>query len=470
MLSFIHNLSRRTRIVLAVLVFCFVAVFLVASHPPRVVRQFTQTQQNHEPRPTEGSSYAPNAPTIACVGPRGGRLDEPGTPDLPQAVSQLSNVTFPRTTAGSYEAIGLEKSWMTFDDRYGPYGYGEKKRKYGFPKVDWDEVNWGSLQHDCLVANKGRFGKVDAFNPAPRFKYMKDGGTAPAPNAKTRRQAIVLRTWSTYEYQEEDMWNIRAIVAEGSLANRGGYDVVLLVDVKDEDNGPLIHENDDVYQEVLEASVPKEFRDIAVLFHYSLQLDWYAKVNEVRPMWQIMQPLQLFAHFYPEYDHYWQFELDTRFTGDVGKMLRAYDNFGRNEPYKQARERASWAYIPEIHGSYEDFSKAINKALEGKATVWGPIEIKNFEPIAPPPSVKHPEQDEFKVGVGQDADLLLMGPLNKINWFESDEDWDVQKLVLRWLRRRSRTLLVCARSSASKLGPPGSYPPDPTSPWTSRAK
>lgn len=82
-----------------------------------------------------------------------------------------------------------------------------------------------------------------------------------------------------------------------------------------------------------------------------------------------MQPMQLFATFYPQFDHYWQIEMDTRFTGHVGEMLRSFHKFGRKEPYKQSRERASWTYMPEQHGSYEDFTMSINRTLKGGATV-----------------------------------------------------------------------------------------------------
>lgn len=119
-----------------------------------------------------------------------------------------------------------------------------------------------------------------------------------------------------------------------------------------------------------------------------------------------MQPLQLFAHFYPEYDHYWQFEMDTRFLGHAGDMLRAFDAFGRAQPTKQARERASWAYMPKVHGSYEDFSADINRTLEGGAAVWGPVKVNWIKPGSKPPPEKDPKKEAFQWGVGDDADLL----------------------------------------------------------------
>ena len=136
-----------------------------------------------------------------------------------------------------------------------------------------------------------------------------------------------------------------------------------------------------------------------------------------------MQPLQLFAHFYPEFDHYWQLEMDSRFTGHVGKMLQGFHDFGNKQPIKQARERASWSHMPRVHGSYEELAAKVNRTLQGGATVWGPVKIKNFEPIGPKPPVEDPTAEDFTWGVGQEADLLIMGPLNHVNRFEREADW-----------------------------------------------
>lgn len=136
-----------------------------------------------------------------------------------------------------------------------------------------------------------------------------------------------------------------------------------------------------------------------------------------------MQPLQLFAHFYPEFDHYWQIEMDTRFTSHVGSMLQSFHSFSTAQPYKQARERASWTYMPRVHGSYEDFSRALNATMEGNATVWGPIEIDHLEPMGPTPPVEDGRDDDFEWGVGHDADLVLLGPLQDVRRFEQTNDW-----------------------------------------------
>ena len=146
------------------------------------------------------------------------------------------------------------------------------------------------------------------------------------------------------------------------------------------------------------------------------------------PFWQIMQPLQLFAHFYPEFDHYWQFEMDTRFTSDVGKMLRSFHSFSTLAPYKQSRERASWSYMPQIHGSYDDFTAKLNETLGGGATVWGPVNITKVKPVGEKSPISEPRDDDFQWGVGRDADLVLLSPLFDVLRFQTGSDWEYKGL------------------------------------------
>lgn len=366
---------------------------------------------------------------IACRGPRGGPLDDPNTHDIPRSTT-LQGVEFPHVATGSYEALGLEKSFMTMEQRYGPYGYGEDSEYgYNFSKVNWETIDWGALQNECFARNQARFhdgGTLEEpyqFTNASRLRYRSDGGEPTPPATQTGRTAIVLRAWSTYKYQPEDLWNIRSLITETSLATGGQFAVILLVDVKDEELGRKIHIDAEIYNEVLQASVPEELRGLAVLFHESLQVDWYPQVGTYEAIWQIMQPLQLLSHFYPEFDHFWQFELDARFTGNVGEMLTKFHNFGKSQPYKQAAERASWTYMEELHGSYEKFSESLNEAMQGGANIWGPLKSDNIIPLAPPPPVESPRNDSFQYGVGTDADLLLMNVIIDATQIQTDPDW-----------------------------------------------
>ncbi len=117
--------------------------------------------------------------------------------------------------------------------------------------------------------------------------------------------------------------------------------------------------------------------------------------------------------------------MDTRFLGHAGNILEAYHDFSKKQPYKQSRERASWSYIPKVHNTYEAFSAGINKALDGGATVWGPLDtgIYGFQPAGATPPVSNPKDDDFKWLAGEDADLLLYTFTFDITRIQSTDDW-----------------------------------------------
>ncbi|THY70968.1 hypothetical protein D6C94_08122 [Aureobasidium pullulans] len=368
---------------------------------------------------------------VPCKGPRGKLMSESYDDQIHP--SHYRNLTYPPPLSGSYEALDLDKSWLTAAERYGPYGLGEEEEDYTGSRVDWSTVNWADLQNACAESNHERLPDAYAFDHGrPRFayrnrswkeKWLPSSLTSPKINPrpeteKYHRSAIVIRTWSTYKYTPEDMWNLRSLVAETTLATGGEYAVFLLVDVKDQEAG--IFTDPEAYDRVLREAVPPELQDIAVLFDDSLLDSWYPNVVEHLAIMQIMQPFQIFAQFYPEFDHYWQLEVDSRFLGHTGNMLDKLSDFARNEPRKQARERASWAYMADYHGSYDDFFNTIDNVLDGDSSVWGPIDIHDIDPIGPKPPVDDPREDHFSWGVGEDADLIL---LNTLEDASRDEDW-----------------------------------------------
>jgi hypothetical protein len=222
------------------------------------------------------------------------------------------------------------------------------------------------------------------------------------------RTAIIFRAWEGYNYTSEDLINLRATIAETSLAFGGEYTVFILVDVKDKERH--IFSNDENYLRAVDELVPPEFRDLAVLFDETLLESWYPKIKTHGATYQIMQPLQLFGHFYPEFDFYWQLELDVRFTGHAGRYLAAMSDFAREQPRKQAIERSTWYYMPEFHGNYSNFLSSVNATLAGKGGLgWG-MRIQDFEPIGPKPPVNGSLADNFEWGVGEEADFIALTP------------------------------------------------------------
>ena len=216
-----------------------------------------------------------------CRGPRGIPLEDGITEDLPQRVVELRGRKYPDATYGSWSALGLERTWMTFEQRYGPYGFDDHDATYKFSHVNWSKVDWAALQDECAAAQGRAFfkGHFIGSREKPRIHFHLQGGKPLEPEGQTGRQAIVIRTWDDYEYTPEDFWNLRSIITEAALASRAEYTVYLLVHVRADDGAEIFH-NTTLYHHILERSVPKEFRKIAVLFHQSLLENWYPKVEE----------------------------------------------------------------------------------------------------------------------------------------------------------------------------------------------
>ena len=174
------------------------------------------------------------------------------------------------------------------------------------------------------------------------------------------------------------------------------------------------------------------------------------------------QPLQLFALHYPEFDHYWQVELDQRFLGDTGKYLDAVSNFARNEPRKQALERATYAFNEEIYGTYDNFTNQVDAITKGKSRAWGPVTIPDVQPIGPKPMVKKPEDDELIWGVGEDADVVVTSfcaDVLQTDWVFKDyaRGFEDATKVPRWfcppaIMRASRSLLLSVHESQHDKG------------------
>jgi hypothetical protein len=332
---------------------------------------------------------------------------------------------YPRPFVGSYEALGLSRTWMTVADRYGPYGWRDDDPTYNKTKVDWSSTNWAALQNQCLERNAYRFKNATPISPGKRRFRMRGAAeefkmpvVEPQATDHVPRTAIVLRAWEGYDYTSEDLLNLRATIAETSLGLGGEYTVFLLVDVKDKER--KIFSSEKNYLRAVQELVPPEFQGIAVLFDESLLRSWYPEIKSHSATYQIMQPLQLFGHFYPEFDHYWQLELDLRFTGHAGRYLASLSNFARDQPRKQAVERSTWFYMPEFHNTYSDFLAAVNASLEGGGGLGWAMRIQDFEPIGAAPPVDDPLDDNFEWGVGEEADFIAIVPCADIEYLT---DW-----------------------------------------------
>ncbi|KXT05485.1 hypothetical protein AC579_1658 [Pseudocercospora musae] len=354
---------------------------------------------------------------------------------------------------GDYKLLGL-KDEVCFErfGRYGPYGYGYNEThgglgpgiisehagsektlgKMGFVRYD-NNTDWGSAQQRCAEKNKARF-------------------TEDRRSGKKRvsRQAYVLRSWTGFEYGTHQIYAIRAMIAELALKSGGEYDVHLLVHVKNNSNP--IWADKRVYQQTLQDNVPREFWNITTLWSEK-QMELYypdpfpdnfanmagSKLHGVYRSAHF--PLQWFAQQHPEYDHFWNWEMDVRYSGHYYDFNDKIAEWAKMQPRKGMWERARRFYIPKYHGSWQNFTNFVeqetattdteknNVEQSGPVPIWGPVQdFQNMGMLDPRPEVLPPstyEADNYEWGVGEDADLLTFNPIfdpSLTNWVFS---WDI---------------------------------------------
>lgn len=394
---------------------------------------------------------------------------------------------FPDNVMGSYEILDLPED-ICFErfGRLGPYGYGympqfggtgtgEDGDKEGskalwengseFNQIDYRNINWANLQRECYNVNKARF-KQDrpdfSFNTIKTFSVFdnqvdeekkSESNTSVIPKNILERSAVVVRVWDDFDYHEEDILNLRAMISELSIGSGGEYDVHLLVQVKNEGANPIWADSE-TYQRHLNESVPLEFRDISTLWSVTQMLMLYQGIFDTftrgpdlpihGPYRGLQMAMQYFAHIHPEYDFFWHWEIDTRYTGHYYHLFSQVEAWSTRQPRKGLWERSGRFYIPSVHGSWEDFKHTVRVQTEigtlGPDNIWSNIEGVKARPKVDKPiwGPKRPkleedwfiteddqipptsyENDKYQWGVGEPADLITFNPLfdpNETTW------------------------------------------------------
>lgn len=404
---------------------------------------------------------------------------------------------FPNNILGSYELLALPED-ICFDryGRYGPYGYGYSLRTGGLgvgengeregadavwetvKQVDWHTVDWAAAQRQCYKSNSDRYKPLVEREARPRGFYVGEGiqgsrllsrdsveepEETKTSNSTTTEQvkpvgdigrtAVVLRCWDEFVWREEDILNLRALISELSLASGGRYDVHLLVQVKDDAKHP-VWADDDTYRKHINETIPEEFRGIATLWSQTQMLAVYQGIVD---LWArgpdlpvhgsyrgLQMAMQLFAYNHPEYDYFWQWEMDIRYTGHYHDLLSKLENWAKAQPRKGLWERNGRYYVPHVHGSWEDFKQMARVQTEhgtvtadnvwdsipgakltsqtssqitprGEQSVWGPLRPHDqkdwFEPDSDPVPPTTYERDKYNWGVDEDPDLLTLSPI-----------------------------------------------------------
>ncbi|KAF7590060.1 hypothetical protein BBP40_003313 [Aspergillus hancockii] len=392
---------------------------------------------------------------------------------------------FPEAIMGSNEEIGIRDD-VCFDrfGRLGPYGLGYSVRKGGIgagmeghregaehvwdelPPVDFRKVDWAAAQSRCMESNSHRFRDLpqprsDRFLSMPvgvRGLNDKPLGTTQNQQGKPRvgterlpRTAVVIRTWHDFHYSPEDILYLRSLISELSLLSGGEYTFHLLVHVKDENL--QIWSDDETYDRVLKDSLPEEFRGMGTLWSERQMALMYPGLEETwtreLPIHGVYRsthmPLQYFAHQHPEYDYFWNWEMDARYTGHWYHFFDKVISWARAQPRKGLWERNARFYVPSVHGTWEDFRQMVRVQTEigtnspnnlwsgprppgqdqshsnkgglhqqGDKQVWGPDrpderDILEVEGEGIPPTTT--DKDRYDWGVGEEADLIVFNPL-----------------------------------------------------------
>jgi hypothetical protein len=376
---------------------------------------------------------------------------------------------FPDPVIGSYDLLGLPED-VCFDryGRLGPYGFGYAP-KYGgtgtgehgdmegyetvwldnpdssLNQVDYRSVNWADAQKRCYKANAARFDPgLRTDHPNAFSVVSREATNVTAPTKKNLpRTAVVIRLWDDYNYREEDIIHLRAMISELSLGSGGEYDIHLLVQVKDEAKNP-IWADEETYEKHLTESVPAEFRGLTTFWSETQMLNLYQGIFDtfernlpVHGSYRGLQmAMQWFAHKHSEYDFFWHWEFDIRYTGHYYSLFSQIDSWTKKQPRKGLWERSSRFYVPSIHGSWEDFKQMVRVQTEmgtespdnmwsgikgskvqpkGDKPIWGPERphelVDWFETENDPVPPTGYDKDKYKWGVGEDADLITFSPL-----------------------------------------------------------
>lgn len=319
-------------------------------------------------------------------------------PGLPQNMAE--------PLMGSYEEVGLNSA-TCFDRvvRLGPYGWGYSEAEGGLgigmdgdnegiekiEKIDFRGINWSEAQERCVGSQ---------------------------PEQDRPKKALIIRTWHDFEYSPHQVLMLRALISELSLGSGGEYTVHFLIHVHDE--SIPIWASEEVYNEILRASLPAEFQGMGTLWSVpQMRLLYpppfpksYINISggDIYSAYRSLHfALQYFASKH-EYDYYWHWEMDIRVTGHYYELLDRVTRWAEKQPREYLWERSSRFYIPALYNnSYSEFDESIRHAytLSGRIPISGP-QVPDLLPV--------PEMSPYKSSSSAEdndeiTDLITFNPL-----------------------------------------------------------
>ncbi|KAK8215248.1 hypothetical protein M8818_002260 [Zalaria obscura] len=416
---------------------------------------------------------------------------------------------FPEPIMGSHELLGLNND-VCFErfGRLGPYGLGYS-RKWGGSgagmegdregaenvwgeqlEIDYRDISWSEAQERCAERNRLRF-KPKQKGRNHFFQTMAAGGpdmeppssisgkeghlsepdaegmsnvTERSPSGKKLlpRTAVIIRTWWDYQYDYEDLFYLRALINELSIQSGGEYTIHFLIHVKDDNM--QIWADDETYQRVLDNALPTEFKGMGTLWserqmgliYGGVEESFYRDLPVHGAYRSTYMPVQYFAHQHPEYDFFWHWEMDIRYTGHFYHFFDKVSKWAAQQPRKGLWERNGRFYVPSEHGSWEDFKQMVRVQTEHgtahksniyahlpggtdtkspleagekpETPIWGPLpptgEGEMFDASNDPVPPTTYDKDKYTWGVGEEADFITFNPLfdpERTNWILAED-------------------------------------------------
>ncbi|CAN8096334.1 unnamed protein product [Discula destructiva] len=370
-------------------------------------------------------------------------LDDDDTVPAPDVFAYKGLPAYmPAPYFGGYEELGMVKDqcWERFG-RFGPYGYSYSKAKGGFglekppagepaldrmiQKFDYTGVNWNKLQKRCFDKNAARFDPTSAA-----AKVKPDGALSRLwPQAEKvagakkslPRNVFILRAWTSIEWTPMRIINTRALINELSLKSGGQFDVHILMHVQDDS---IDISDEATAQKVVRDNVPEEFWDITTPwsvpdmaeYYPGFQDDMTMENDSHKPLYSVYRiphfALQWFAQRHPEYEYFWNWELDLRYFGHYYELFNSAAQWADKQPRKYLWERNERFWIPGLHGTYADFMSHVadETVASHESSPWGPMINDGIVDTATyPPTTM--ERDNYEWGVGEAADLITFSPL-----------------------------------------------------------
>nr|POE79539.1 hypothetical protein CFP56_07604 [Quercus suber] len=332
---------------------------------------------------------------------------------IPSSVA-ANDSALPSSRLGTAAIMGGQSSQgcVPAHDRLGPFGHSSARNMHRRQDEErpWSTLRWGTLQEDCADGHAGAQSPQSGMTSRKlrrAFPGLDDDLKDPKlDDHRSGRTAVVLRTWDEYEYYPNQMAWMRAMITELSLDTGGRFQVFILVDAKHQN---VSLSDDENYADVLNRSVPPEFRDMALLFDEELLREWYPEVGEYGAQDQMYQALQIFSYTFPEFDYIWQLEMDARFTGNVATALSNVGAWADQQPRKNLWERNARWYIPGLWRDYSDFAANVDREFSEGQGVWGPHE--NSELYVQPQGPSPPDKSDTLWGIGEPAELITFAPL-----------------------------------------------------------